>query len=273
MPAAGGLHKAILNGKEIGCTAVQVFTSSPQQWAAKEITDEKAEAFRKAREETGIEAVVSHDSYLVNLAATEAALRKRSISALAGELLRCAKLGIPYAVTHMGAHKGDGEEVGLKRLAEGAAAVLAETPDSVSIAMETTAGQGTTMGYKFEHLGFVIEANKGHPRLVACLDTCHVFAAGYDIRTEETYNEMIEEFDRIVGLDRLRVIHVNDSMRPFASRKDRHAHIGQGEIGEDAFRRVVNDPRIRHASLILETPDPDEMHEVNLKRLKSYLSA
>lgn len=271
MPTSGGIHVAVLNGKEIGCTAVQVFTSSPQQWHAKEVTDEDVEKMADAVEQTGIHALISHDSYLVNLAAPDPTIRKRSISSLTQEMIRCSKLGIGVTVSHMGSHLGEGEGEGLRKLAEGAAEVLDQTPSNVVLAMETTAGQGTNLGYRFEHLAHVIEANKGNARLVCCLDTCHIFAAGYDIRTPETYAATMEQFDRIVGLDRLRCIHVNDSLRPFESRKDRHAHIGEGEIGEEAFRLLVNDDRFAEIPMILETPDAETMHKQNLERLKSLI--
>jgi deoxyribonuclease-4 len=271
MPTSGGLHQALYSGKEIGCTAVQIFTSSPQQWGAKQVTDEMAKQVEKAKKETGISVLISHDSYLINLAAPDPTNLKRSISALTGELHRCALLGIPFAVSHMGSHLGEGEDVGLKRLAESAKIVLDQSPKEAAIAMETTAGQGTNLGYKFEHLAYVIEKNKGNKRLVVCMDTCHIFASGYDIRNEKSFDKTIKEFDKIVGLDRLVAIHVNDSKYPLGSRKDRHEHIGKGEIGMEAFRFVVNDKRLRHAPLILETPDAEKMHKINLDVLKSLM--
>lgn len=272
MPTSGGFGEAVRKGSEIGCTAVQVFTSSPQQWRAKKITDEMVEDFLAAREETGLDWMISHDSYLINLAATEEDLRKKSMEALIAEMERCSKLRIPYVVSHMGAHKGEGEEKGLKRLTKSTRSVLAETPEDVSLAMETTAGTGSSLGYRFEHLAEVLEGCGWPERLVVCLDTCHVFAAGYDIRTEEGYEAMIEEFGSLVGLERIVCIHANDSLHPFGSRKDRHAHIGEGEIGPEAFRRIVNDPRLAHAPLIVETPDAETMHEVNVRRLTEMLS-
>ncbi|GIV02359.1 MAG: putative endonuclease 4 [Fimbriimonadales bacterium] len=272
MPTSGGFGEAVRKGSEIGCTAVQVFTSSPQQWRAKKITDEMVEDFLAAREETGLDWMISHDSYLINLAATEEDLRKKSMEALIAEMERCSKLRIPYVVSHMGAHKGEGEEKGLKRLTKSTRSVLAETPEDVSLAMETTAGTGSSLGYRFEHLAKVLEGCGWPERLVVCLDTCHVFAAGYDIRTEEGYEAMIEEFGSLVGLERIVCIHANDSLHPFGSRKDRHAHIGEGEIGPEAFRRIVNDPRLAHAPLIVETPDAETMHEVNVRRLTEMLS-
>lgn len=273
MPTSGGLAKAVTKGKEIGCTAVQVFTSSPQQWKAKAITEDVRDAFLAARKESEIDALVSHDSYLVNLAAADTELRNKSIGALTSELERCHALQIPYVVSHMGAHTGAGEQNGLELLAKSAREVLANSPKSVSLAMETTAGQGTCLGYKLEHLAYVIEKNKGNSRLVVCIDTCHLFAAGYDLRTEQAYEETVQQIQKIIGLDRVRVIHANDSLRPFNSRKDRHAHIGQGEIGELAFRLLVNDQRLAHAPIIVETPDAETMHETNVGRLKSYLES
>jgi deoxyribonuclease-4 len=271
MPTSGGLHKAILNGAQIGCTAVQVFTSSPQQWKSKEITDETAKAVAVALETTAVDFLISHDSYLVNLAAVDDTIRKKSIDSLCGELIRCATLSIPYAVSHMGSHLGEGEAAGLKKLAAGAKSVLANTPKDVAIAMETTAGQGTNLGYRFEHLASVIEANKGDARLAVCLDTCHVFAAGYDITSEEGYEFMLADFDRLIGFDRLVCIHANDSKYPLGSKRDRHEHIGEGYIGKDAFRRIVTDSRIAHAPIVIETPDAEKMHAANVKRLKSYV--
>lgn len=271
MPTSGGLHKAILSGHEIGCTTVQVFTSSPQQWSSKPIAADMVEKFAAAKKETEIDVVISHDSYLVNLAARDESARDKSISALVGELKRCSQLGICAAVSHMGSHLGDGEEAGLQRLAEGAAEVLAESPDDVVLAMETTAGQGTNLGYKFEHLEYVIEHNKGNKRLMCCMDTCHIFAAGYDIRTKETFEATMKEFDKVIGFEKLKCVHVNDSLKEFGSRKDRHAHIGEGEIGPGAFELLVNDKRFAKVPLILETPDAETMHAVNLKKLLSMV--
>jgi deoxyribonuclease-4 len=268
MPTSKGLGAAVRHAKEIGATAIQVFTSSPQQWRAKKITEEMIEDFLFARKETGIDWTISHDSYLINLAAPEEPMRKKSIEALIDEMERCAQLRIPYAVSHMGSHKGHGESEGLKRLVMSTKEVLADSPRTVSLAMETTAGTGSSLGYRLEHLQEVIDRCKAPKRLVVCMDTCHVFSAGYDIRDEEGYERFLEEFDTRIGLSRLVCIHANDSLKPFGERKDRHAHIGDGEIGAEAFERIVNDPRIAHAPLIIETPDAEEMHAVNLERLR-----
>lgn len=271
MPTSKGFGTAVRNAKEIGATAIQVFTSSPQQWRAKKITDDMIAEFLAARKETGIDWTISHDSYLINLAAPDEAMRKKSIEALVDEMERCAKLKIPYVVSHMGSHKGEGEAEGLKRLAMSAKDVLSNSPRSVSLAMETTAGTGSSLGYRFEHLAEVIERCKAPKRLVVCMDTCHIFSAGYDIRTEEGYERVIQEFSERVGLDRLVCIHANDSLKPLGERKDRHAHIGEGMIGAAAFERIVNDPRLFHAPLIIETPNAEEMHGANLERLRSMV--
>jgi deoxyribonuclease-4 len=271
MPTSKGLHAAIRNGSEIGCTAVQVFTSSPQQWKAKVITDEMADDFRLAVKETNMRGLISHDSYLVNLAAPDPEIREKSEAALIGEIERCSKLGIPHVVSHMGSHLGQGEEVGLSMISESVANVLAATPKDVSIAMETTAGQGSNLGYKFEHLRSIIDANHGNARLRVCLDTCHIFAAGYDIRDRKSYRKTMLAFDDIIGFDRLACIHANDSKHPLGSRKDRHEHIGDGHIGIEAFRLLVNDPAIAHATIVVETPDAEKMHSRNVGLLFSLV--
>ncbi len=272
MPVAGGLGNALRNGKAIGCETVQVFTSSPQQWRAKEVTEAMVEDFRRAREETGISQVVSHDSYLVNLCAPDPAKRRQSIGGLVAELGRCAQYGIRFVVSHMGAHVGQGEECGLQGVAESMREVLAETDPSVTICMETTAGQGSSLNARFEGLAWLIEASQGHDRVAVCLDTCHVFAAGYDLRTREAYEATMAEFDRLIGLDRLKVVHCNDSKKPLGSRVDRHAHLGEGEIGEEAFRLLVNDPRLSGVPVLVETPMDDVAdHERNIARLRSFI--
>ncbi|MFQ3678216.1 MAG: deoxyribonuclease IV [Fimbriimonadaceae bacterium] len=271
MPTAGGLDKAIRNGRAIGCDAVQVFTSSPQQWKAKPVTDEMVAAFRQALADTGIERVVSHDSYLVNLCASDPDRREQSIVGLKAEIERCARYGIPEVVSHMGAHMEQGPEAGLKVVAESTRRVLDETPDSVTLLMETTAGQGSALNRSFEQIAWLLDALGGHSRLAVCLDTCHVFAAGYDIRTDEAYAETFDAFGRIVGFDRLRIIHCNDSKKPLGSKVDRHAHIGEGEIGPRAFELLVNDPRFESVPILLETPEAPEGHERNLRTLRSLV--
>lgn len=271
MPTAGGLGKAVRNGKAIGCTAVQVFTSSPQQWKSKEITDAMVADFQAALTETGIGCVVSHDSYLINLCAPDPEAREKSIAGLSREIGRCARYGIPYVVSHMGAHLGQGEEVGLKGIAEGVRRVLDSTPETVTLLMETTAGQGSCLNYRFEHLAAILSAVPD-ARLGVCLDTAHIFAAGYDIRTDKTYAQTWKLFEEIVGIRHLRAIHCNDSKKAFGSRVDRHEHIGEGEIGASAFRLLVNDQRFDNVPILLETPDAETQHQRNLATLLSFQS-
>jgi len=271
MPTAGGLDKAVRNGKEIGCTAIQVFTSSPQQWKAKDVTTEMADAFNLARKETGIgDNVVSHDSYLINLSALDEELRQKSKNGLRGEILRCHTYGIPYVVSHMGAHMGQGVDVGVAKVAELTNEILDETPDDVTLLMETTAGQGSVLNSKFEELAHILELCNGHKRLGVCLDTCHVFSAGYDLRTAEAYEQTFADFERIVGFDRLKAVHCNDSKFPFDARKDRHEHLGDGEIGPTAFECLVNDERMKRIPILVETPEAETMHSVNVARLWAW---
>ncbi len=274
MPTSGGLDKAVRRGAEIGCTAVQVFTSSPQQWKSKEVTDEAAAAFRAACDETGIGThVVSHDSYLINLAAPDEELRAKSTAGLIGEMRRCGRYGIPLVVSHIGAHVGQGTDVGLERAAEAMKTVLEETPETVTLLMETTAGQGTVLNSTFDELGRLVGMLDGHPRLGVCLDTCHVLAAGYDLRTVEGYRAVMEEFDEKVGLDRLKAVHANDSKFPLGSHKDRHEHLGQGEVGAEAFLCLVTDPELAQVPVVVETPEAESHHAANVARLWEWSRA
>jgi deoxyribonuclease-4 len=268
MPTGKGLWDAVRKGKAIGCTAVQVFTSSPQMWKSKEPTDEAVAKLAEALKETGIgRHIVSHDSYLINLAALADELREKSIEGLKGEIARCSKLGIPYVVSHMGAHMGQGEEAGLKRVADATKRILKETPDDVTLLMETTAGQGTCLNWSFQHLATLLDLLKGHKRLGVCLDTCHVFAAGYDLRTKQKYEQTFKEFERLVGCKLIKAVHCNDSKMPFGSRKDRHAHLGEGEIGATAFQCLVRDKRFENTPILVETPEAETMHEGNVAKL------
>jgi deoxyribonuclease-4 len=271
IPASGGLAKALRRAKELDCTAVQVFTSSPQQWKCKPVSEEMASDFKLAVQETGITALVSHDSYLINLCALDPAKREQSIGAMKSEAERCATYGIPYVVSHMGAHMGQGEEAGLAGVAESLARVLHETPETVTILMETTAGQGSALMAKFEQLARVLDLLDWHERVGICLDTCHIFVAGYDIRSQETYEQTWSEFDRIIGIPRLKVIHCNDSKKGLGSRVDRHAHIGEGELGSEPFRLLVNDPRFENVPIVIETEVENEGHERDLATLRSLM--
>lgn len=267
MPTSGGLGNSIRNGKAIGCTAIQVFTSSPQQWRSKPVSDEMAADFKAACAETEISKVVSHDSYLINLCAPDPDKRIQSIEGMKGEIERCSKYGIRYVVSHMGSHVGQGVEIGLDEVAESTRQVLEETPDDVTVCMETTAGQGTALMSKFEELAAIIDKLQGHSRLAICLDTCHIFVAGYDIRTEETFLQTFEQFEKVLGFDRLKVVHCNDSKKGLGSKVDRHDNLGKGEIGMETFRLLVNDSRFDQIPILLETPTENEGHEKDIATL------
>jgi deoxyribonuclease IV len=273
MPIKDGLGAAIREGERIGCTAVQVFTKSPQMWKSKPITEDMVQDFRTACEETGISSVVVHDSYLINMASGDPELREKSVAGLTEEMNRCAQYGIRFCNSHMGAHVGQGEDVGIQLLVEGAKRVLAESDPSVFLLMETTAATGSSLGGTFEQLRRVLDGLQGDARVGVCVDTCHIFAAGYDIRDAETFAETFARFDSVVGFDRLMAVHCNDSLGAFGSKKDRHASVGEGEIGVEAFRLLVNDERFARIPILLETPIENEGHARDLAKLKSYIRA
>ncbi|MCX7993436.1 MAG: deoxyribonuclease IV [Fimbriimonadales bacterium] len=255
---AGGLQNALYEGKQLGCTAVQIFTASPRQWKPVPVAAEQIEKLQHARHETGIECVVSHAAYLINLASQDPDTRRKAYEAYLAELQRCAALGIRYAVVHMGSHPDF--DTGMQLLIESLRHLLAEMPDGVCIAMETMAGQGNALCYRFEHFARIYDALPDE-RLVICADTCHLFAAGYDMRTPETYHAVWDEFDRYIGLSRLQVWHLNDSKKPLGSRVDRHEHIGEGELGLSAFQLILNDPRFATLPMLIETPDEKRFAE------------
>jgi len=278
MSIAGGCDRAVRTAGRFGCETVQLFTKNNSQWNAPPLTDAQVEAFRLALRETGVVDPVSHASYLINLASPDDALWNRSIDALVVEIQRCALLGIGDLVVHPGAHVGSGEAEGLKRVAQALDRIIEATADCpVMIDLETTAGQGTCLGHRFEHLQEIIERTTARDRLGMCVDTCHIFAAGYSFGDRERYDEMLNELDRVVGFERLRVWHLNDSRREFASRVDRHAGIGDGHLGLEPFRLLVNDPRFRSLPMILETPkgiaDGEELDARNLRILRSLVES
>ena len=275
MPTAGGHGNAITSGHAIGCEAIQLFTASPRQWRANPIADEAARAFRTLRAEHGAMPLIAHDSYLINLAAPAGSeVLEKSLAAFRGEIERAEALGLDFLVSHPGAHGGDGEDIGIARLVESLDIVHQETAGAkVRVALETTAGQGTYLGNKFEHLARIMDGVKEPDRLVVCLDTCHVFAAGYDIRTAEAYEATFAQFDKIVGRKHLAVIHANDSMKAFNSHADRHEHIGKGEIGMEAFWLLVNDSHFGGVPIIVETPESETMHTVNVALLRGLIGA
>ena len=271
---SGGLHKALDRARSVGCDAVQIFVKSNRSWAVKPLTEDDVARFKAQAEESGIRPVVGHTSYLLNMASPKDDLWQRSRDTLIVELERCEALGVGWLVLHPGSHVGSGEEAGLARVAQGLGEVHAATPGfRAQILLETTAGQGTNLGYSFEHLAWMIEHTPEGERLGVCLDTCHVFAAGYELRTPEGYEATMEAFDQTVGLERLKALHLNDSKGDLGSRKDRHEHIGQGHIGLEGFRNVLNDPRLTGLPGLLETPKSDDLHEdrENLAVLRSLV--
>lgn len=278
MSVAGGLEKAIERGVGAGCTAVQLFTKNANQWRAKPLTDEVIARFREglAASPIGPTRVVAHDSYLINLGSPDPEKWRQSVDAFIDELRRCDQLGIPYLVTHPGAHMGTGEEAGLQRVADGLRHALDATAPSRTMALlETTAGQGSGLGYRFAHLGRLLELVPEPDRLGVCFDTCHAFVAGYDLTTPEGYAATWEEFAREIGYDRLKVLHLNDAKKPRGSRVDRHEHPGQGQIGREGFRLLMNDARLRGRPMLLETPKGEDCAEdrANLAFLRSLVEA
>jgi len=275
MSISGGVDKAVLRGQEIGCETIQVFTRNNNRWAVPPLKDETIENWYRNLEKTGIAPVVAHDSYLINLASPNDALWQKSLDAFVVEMERCEALSIPYLVMHPGAHTGLGEEAGLRRIAQALDRAFERVPEArVTVLLETTAGQGTCLGYRFEHLAQVIELAAGGDRLGVCFDTCHALAAGYEIRTPEGYEDTFQRFDQVIGLERLQVLHVNDSKRDLGSRVDRHEHIGKGYVGLEGFRLLLNDARFRQHPMLLETPKGPDMQEdmENLATLRSLMT-
>jgi deoxyribonuclease-4 len=272
---AGGLHKAIFTASEYGCTALQIFTKNSNQWRERILTDDEIERFNQAREQTGIKSISSHTSYLINLGSPDKSKFNRSIKALKYELVRSSQLGISRVIMHPGSHMGKGEEKGLRRVALGINKTFDAAPKiTCRLLLETTAGQGSNLGYTFEHLARISELVEAEEQIGFCFDTCHTFAAGYDLRTRSAYQKTMRAFDHILGLDRLCAIHLNDAKKGLGSKRDRHEHIGKGAIGIDAFRCIMNDPRLRSVPKILETPKgkgPDDFDRMNLKLLRSLV--
>jgi deoxyribonuclease IV len=272
MSISGGVEKAVVRGQEVGCEAMQIFTKNSNQWKAKPLTSTEVTAFRDACQAAGIGPVIAHSAYLINLAAPDEALYEKSIQAFLDELQRCELLGIPYLVVHPGAHMGTGEEQGLKRITAAIDRIHRETPKmQAAIALEITAGQGTVLASKFEHFATILEQVDEPERLGFCLDTCHLLAAGYDFRTPEGYVQMMEAWDDLVGIERIRVIHLNDSKKDLGSRVDRHEHIGQGCIGTKGFELLLNDSRLAELPMVLETPKDDDADVRNLATLRRLI--
>ena len=255
---SGGLPRAVDRAVASRCEALQIFTKSAAQWRARVIPDDEIVLFRRRVADTGVHPVIAHNSYLINIAAAAPALREQSLAALLEEYDRADALGLQGLVMHPGSFTTGTEAEGLRLIASGLRALLRTRRRATPlILLEHTAGQGTNLGHRFEHLAEIIEGLDGSPRVGVCLDTCHLLTAGYDICSEEGYVQTFREFDRLVGLDRLKAFHLNDSKRPCGSRVDRHEHIGKGCLGLEPFRRILTDPRFTGLPMLLETPKLD----------------
>ncbi|HUR72361.1 MAG TPA: deoxyribonuclease IV [Candidatus Limnocylindrales bacterium] len=274
MSIAGGVGNAFLQGQKVACQAIQIFTKSSRQWASKPLDNEEIAQFHANRKSTGISAVVAHDSYLLNLGSPDPILRKRSIGAFIDEMERCEVLAVSNLIAHPGAHIGAGESEGIKTIAKSLDEVhKACAGFKVKVTLETTAGQGSNLGYRFEQIGDIIDATRECDRLRVCFDTEHAFAAGYDIRTAEGYERTFAEFDQTIGIELLAAFHLNDSKKELHSRVDRHEHIGKGFIGVEGFRLLMNDQRFWGLPMCLETPKGPELKEdmENLTLLRSLI--
>jgi len=275
MSIAGGVQLAFDRLKEVRGDALQIFTTNHRQWKAASLTSRAIDLFKTKKDEAGGISVASHAIYLINLATSDSEIAGKSIIAFAEELRRCDALGIGYVIMHPGAHVGEGFEQGLERFVTNLDLAIEEAAtETVSVLIEITAGQGSSLGSNFEQISFMLQTSKYGGTMGVCYDTCHAFAAGYDIRTKEAYNSTIEQFDTIIGLDRLKFFHLNDSKKGLLSRVDRHEHIGKGAIGLEGFRLLLNDPRFRYHPMVLETPKGKDLAEdkENLKVLHSLIS-
>ncbi len=270
---AGGLHNAIIRSRTFDGTALQIFSKNNNRWQAPPLTEEAIRSWLSHLAESPINAVAIHDSYLINLCSPDEGTLARSIESFADEHRRAAQLGIRLLNFHPGAACGRDRESAVALVAENINRVHLMTADIDTVSViETTAGQGTTLGHRFEEIASIIEQVDDKDRVAVCLDTCHIFAAGYDIRTEKGYEETMEEFDALIGLDRLVLFHLNDSKAAFGSRVDRHEHIGKGQIGETGFRMLMADPRFVEVPKVIETPKGKDLTDdvENLALLRSF---
>ncbi len=268
---AGGLHKALYTGQSYGCTAVQIFTKNATTWKERELTNDDIQNFRRSVSDTGITRIAAHTSYLINLASPDREKRNKSRIALAEELVRADALGVPFVVHHPGSHMGSGLEKGIDRITAEINEIFRQHPQlTPRLLLETTAGQGTGIGHRFEQLAAIIERIHEQNRVGVCLDTCHIFAAGYDIRSEDTYRKTMAQFRSTIGIERLFFIHLNDSLKGLGSRIDRHAHIGEGAIGSSGFQLIMTDPVLMDIPKVIEThkgSNAEDFDTVNLTRL------
>ncbi len=269
---AKGFDKALYEAQNLGCTTLQIFTKNANSWREKDISPKKIKEFAKAKQQTGIQIVASHTAYLINLASKDRGIRTKSIPALKNELLRSAKLELSFVVLHPGSHNGAGEKEGIRLLAESINVIFDQVSENIPLLLlETTAGQGTSLGHQFQQLAAIMEKVTPQKNVGICMDTSHIFAAGYDIRTQKSYNHTMDAFESAVGFRHLHLFHLNDSKKELGSRIDRHEHIGKGFIGSDAFKYIMNDPRFFHIPKIIETPKEDNMDQINLELLRKLV--
>lgn len=276
MSVEGGLHRSLERGRKSGCDTIQLFTRSSRQWRSRPISGEEVSLFRGAMDDGAPAPVVSHASYLINMGSPEPDLAARSLAALIDEMDRCELLGLPFLIIHPGAHMGEGEDAGIRRIARRLDRALGRRPRAgVRVLLENTAGMGTSIGHTFRHLAEIRERMKRGARTGVCIDTCHLFAAGYDISTEAGYHRVVREMDRVLGLDSVLAFHLNDSKGELGCRLDRHEHIDRGRLGLTAFWCLVNDPRFRGRPMILETPKGPDMKEdrINLALLRRQIGS
>jgi len=276
MSIGGGVHMAIQRACSVGCTTMQIFVKNNMQWLARPLTRREIGAFLNHSQRHELLSIFAHANYLINLAATNPQFHANSLRSLSEELIRADQLKLPFLVLHPGAHLGAGEEAGLEKIIESIDHVFSRIPKiKTRIALETTAGQGSCLGSKFEHLAYIISRVREPERLCVCLDTAHIFAAGYDIGSESAVRKTFREFDRVILRDRLVAIHVNDSKTARGSRVDRHEHIGRGKIGLEAFRIIMRDHRFRKIPKVLETPKGKDLREdvENLKTLRGLIGS
>ncbi|WP_419174371.1 deoxyribonuclease IV [Desulfosediminicola sp.] len=271
---AGGLHLAFKRIESVGGDSLQIFTRNQRQWKPKPLSEKEVKDFLTTREKYSGMPVASHASYLINLATAKEELLEKSVDALAMEFTRCHQLAVPYVVIHPGSHGGDGVEAGLERFVAGMDNALESGYDDVMLLIETTAGQGTGLGSRFEEIGYIRANSKFPERIGVCVDTCHIFAAGYDLRTAEAYETTMQALDEHVGVEYVKFIHLNDSKKDLGCRVDRHEHIGDGMIGLEGFRLLVNDPRFAEMPMTLETPKGEDLAEdrENIAKLKNLLN-
>jgi len=266
MSIAGGLDKAITRGESIGCTTIQIFTKNNRQWATKKLSNTEITSFKATAQKSPIQCIAAHATYLINLGSSNKDTEKKSITATKEELKRCDALNIPYLILHPGAHLGTDEKSCIKQVSDNLNIIFKTTPGKTMLLLETMAGQGSSICYRFEQIAEIYKQSKFKKKLGVCFDTCHTFVAGYDFRTKTTYNNMWKKFDQIIGIKNIKVIHINDSKKLLGSRIDRHEDIGKGELGLNSFRFIFNDKRFFDIPKILETPK--ETLEDDLKNMK-----